>query len=265
MGLLEIIFSLGFFAFFPIVFVLAASIRVVQQYQRAVKFRLGKYRGVLEPGLNFIIPIIDAVQYVDIRILTLDIPRQQAITKDNVPITVDGVVFFKVVDPKAAIINVNNYAYAISEYAQTALRDVVGGLSLDEVLAERHQVGTKIAEIVDKRAGEWGLDVTDIRIQDIDMPEDLKRLMSRQASSEREKRANIIKSEGDRLAATNLAAAAKIMAETPGAMQLRTLQTVDGLGSTPSNTVILVPVDVLEAAKAFTDFQRTMTDKERKK
>ncbi len=252
--IIGVLFSLGFFLLIPAAIVLAMSIRVVNQYDRMVKFRLGKYRKILDPGLNFIIPLIEWTTTVNMQITTIDIPRQQAITKDNVPISVDGVVFFKVVDPEIATIKVRNYAYSISEYAQTALRDVVGGLSLDEILAERQQIGSQIAEIVDKRAQDWGLDVTDIRIQDIDMPEELKRLMSRQASSEREKRANIIKSEGDKIAAVNLSAAAKIMAETPGAMQLRSLQTIDGLGPSPSNTVILaIPMDIIEAVRTYAE------------
>jgi len=198
--------------------------------------------------LRIIIPVLDSVRRVDIRIITVDIPRQQVITKDNVPVMINGVVYFKVVSPETAIIKVQEYEYAMSQYAQTALRDVVGGMSLDEVLTERERVGKQIEEIVDKAVEQWGLEVTEIKLQDIDMPEDLKRLMSRQASSEREKRATIIKAEGDRIAAEN-AKAAQIMAKTPGAMQLRTLQTIDGLGPTASNTVVLaVPVDLMELA-----------------
>jgi len=184
------------------------------------------------------------------RIVTIDIPRQQVITKDNVPVSINGVVYFKVRSAEDAIIKIQEYEYAINQYAQTALRDVVGRMTLDEVLTEREIVGKQIEQIVDKASDAWGIEVTEIRLQDIDMPEDLKRLMSRQASSEREKRANIIKSEGDKMAAENLAKAASTMAKSPGAMQLRTLQTLDGLGPTASNTVVIaVPVDVLELAQ----------------
>lgn len=232
-----------------ILIILALGMRLIQQYETAVVFRLGKYHRTLSPGLNVIIPIIDRSVTLDMRILTIDIPRQQAITKDNVPVSINGVVYFKVKDAQKAIINVQDYVYAVSQYAQTALRDVVGGMSLDEVLAERQKIGEQIAEIVEKQCANWGLDIDAIKMQDIELPEDMKRIMGRQATAEREKRANITKSEGDKLAAKNLADAARIMQEMPGAMQLRTLQTIDGLGPTPSNTVILVPVELMEFAK----------------
>jgi regulator of protease activity HflC (stomatin/prohibitin superfamily) len=229
--------------------IIAGSIRLIQQYETAIVFRLGKFRTTLGPGLNFVIPIIDRSVTIDMRVLTIDIPRQQAITKDNVPVSINGVVYFKVADASKAIINVQDYVYAVSQYAQTALRDVVGGMPLDDVLAERQKIGEQIEMIVEKQAKTWGLEIDSIKMQDIELPEDLKRIMSRQATAEREKRANITKSEGDKLAAQNLSDAAKIMATTPGAMQLRTLQTIDGLGPTPSNTVILVPADLFEAVK----------------
>ncbi|MFH0954773.1 MAG: slipin family protein [Candidatus Micrarchaeota archaeon] len=246
--------SLGLWIFLPIyiILLLALSIRIVQQYQTGVIFSLGRMDRTLQAGLNFIFPFIERVRIIDMRITTIDIPRQQAITKDNVPVTINGVLYFKVVDASKAIINVQDYEYAVSQYAQTALRDVVGGQMLDEVLAEREQIGKQIETIVEKESIAWGIEVTSIKMQDIDMPEDLKRLMSRQASSEREKRATIIKAEGDRMAADNLAKAAEIMAKMPGAMQLRTLQTIDGLGPTASNTVVIaVPIEIMDAVNAF--------------
>ncbi|MBI4044484.1 MAG: slipin family protein [Candidatus Diapherotrites archaeon] len=235
-----------------LLFLVFISIRVVQQYQTGVVFSLGKLDRTLGPGLNFIFPVVEAVKVIDMRVLTIDIPSQQAITKDNVPVTINGVLYFKVLDASKAIINVQDYEYAVSQYAQTALRDVIGQMTLDEVLAERQQVGDQIEKIVDRESGAWGIKVTNIKMQDIDMPEDLKRLMSRQASSEREKRATIIKAEGDRIAAENLSKAAEIMAKSTGAMQLRTLQTIDGLGPTASNTVVIgLPMEIMEAFKAF--------------
>ena len=235
-----------------LLFLVFISIRIVQQYQTGVVFSLGKLDKTLQPGLNFIFPIVEAVKIIDMRVLTIDIPSQQAITKDNVPVTINGVLYFKVLDASKAIINVQDYEYAVSQYAQTALRDVIGQMTLDEVLAERQQVGEQIEKIVDRESGAWGIKVTNIKMQDIDMPEDLKRLMSRQASSEREKRATIIKAEGDRMAAENLSKAAEIMAKTNGAMQLRTLQTIDGLGPTASNTVVIaIPMEIMDAFKAF--------------
>ena len=238
--------------FFIIIFAFM-SIKIVDQYERAVKFRLGKYVGTLEPGLNFVIPVIERIVMVDIRLQTIDIPAQQVITKDNVPVQVNGVIYFKVSSPEIAIIKIQNFGYAISQYAQTALKDVVGGMSLDQLLAERDEIGKAIEQLVEKETKDWGMEVEVIKMQDIDMPEELKRIMSRQAAAEREKRANITKSEGDKLAAVNLAAAAKLMAESPGAMQLRTLQTIDGLGPTPSNTVVMFPIDILETLRSFSD------------
>jgi len=197
-----------------------------------------------------IVPIIDRVRIVDTRIITRDIRRQEVITRDNVPIAINGVLFFKVVSVEDAVLKIQDYAYAIGELAQTALRDVVGGMTLDEVLAERERVGKMVEEVIEKDAPQWGLEVTGIRLQDIDMPEDLKKIMSRQAAAEREKRATITKAEGDRLAAVNLAAAADLMTASPGAMQLRTLQTIDGLGPTSSNTVVLaIPIEIMQGFK----------------
>lgn len=234
------------------IILLAFSIRIIQQYETGVVFQLGRYSRTLNPGLNFIIPILEYARVIDMRISTHDIPEQQVITKDNVPVSINGVVYFKVENAETAVIKVQNYTYAVSQYAQAALRDVVGGMTLDELLAERQKIGDEIEDIIQKEAKAWGLQVTSIKLQDVNMPEDLKKIMSRQASAEREKRATITKAEGDKLAALNLADAAKTMAMSPGAMQLRTLQTIDGLGPSPSNTVVLaVPIDILELAKGI--------------
>ena len=231
---------------------IALSIRIIQQYETGVVFQLGKYSRTLQPGLNFIIPVIEYSRTIDMRVSTNDIPKQQVITKDNVPVAINGVVYFKVVNAEVAVIKVQNYLYAVSQYAQAALRDVVGGMSFDELLAEREKIGEEIEKVIQKQAENWGLKVTAIKLQDVEVPEDLKRIMSRQDSAEREKRATITKAEGDKMAAFNLAEAARTMAASPGAMQLRTLQTIDGLGPSPSNTVVLaVPVDVLELARGL--------------
>jgi regulator of protease activity HflC (stomatin/prohibitin superfamily) len=235
-----------------IVIYLFCSIRIVKQYERGVVLTLGKFTGIREPGLRFVFPIFQTMQRVDMRVRTIDIEKQQVMTKDNVPVHANGVVFFKVHVPADAVLKVQDYEYAISQYAQTALRDVIGGMSLDTVLTERQKIGDEIRVIVDKETDQWGLDVQVIKLQDIEVPDDLKRIMSRQAAAEREKRANIIKSEGDRDAAKNLAAAADLMAKSTGAMQLRTLQTLDGLGPTASNTVVIaLPVEVMEMFQKF--------------
>ena len=237
--------------FLPIVIVLLIlSVRIVQQYETAIVFTLGRYTRTIKPGLNFIAPIIEWTKSVDMRVLTRDIPKQQVITKDNVPVTINGVVYFKVLKAHTAILEVQDYNYAISQYAQAALRDVVGGVTFDELLAERKMIGEEIEKHVALESANWGLDVSTIKIQDVDVPEDLKKMMSRQASAEREKRATITKAEGDKMAALNLADAARTMHSSPGAMQLRTLQTVDGLGPTASNTVVIaVPMELMDLIK----------------
>jgi regulator of protease activity HflC (stomatin/prohibitin superfamily) len=228
----------------------AASLKVANQWERGIVLRLGEFQSIRGPGVFFIVPIIDRVRLVDMRVLAADIPRQEVITRDNVPVSINGALFFKVVKVEDAVMKIQDYVFGISLLAQTALRDVVGGMVLDELLSERERIGKMVEQAVEKDSSDWGLHVTGIRLMDIDMPEDLKRIMSRQAGAEREKRATITKAEGDRLAAENLAAAAATMLASPGAMQLRTLQTIDGLGPTASNTVVLaVPVEVMELAK----------------
>jgi regulator of protease activity HflC (stomatin/prohibitin superfamily) len=232
--------------------VVASSIRLAAQWEKAVVFRLGKFHCMKGPGLFCIFPLIDQVRTVDTRVLTVNIPQQQVITRDNVPVTIDGVLFFRVDNAADAIIMVQDYRYMITQYSQTSLRDVIGQLTLDQLLTEREEIAKSIEQHVEKDTKGWGVEVTGVRIQDIDMPEDLKKMMSRQASAEREKRATITKAEGDKEAAVNLALAAKTMAASPGAMQLRTLKTIDGLGPTASNTVVLaVPIEVLENFRAL--------------
>lgn len=228
----------------------AAAFKVANQWERGLILRLGEFKGIRGPGLFFIAPIIDRVRMVDTRVLAIDIPSQEVITKDNVPVTINGALFFRVVNVEDAVMKIQDYIYGISLLAQTALRDVVGGMVLDELLSERERIGKMVEHAVENDSKEWGLHVTGIRLMDIDMPEDLKRIMSRQAGAEREKRATITKAEGDRLAAENLSAAAAMMLKSPGAMQLRTLQTLDGLGPTASNTVVLaLPVEVMQIFK----------------
>jgi regulator of protease activity HflC (stomatin/prohibitin superfamily) len=231
--------------------VLSSVFRIAAQWEKALVFRLGKFHAVKGPGVFVAVPFFDSIRLVDTRILTLDIPRQEAITKDNVPVSLDGVIFLRVSEPADAVIRVQSYQQAIRQYAQTALRDVVGSVTLDEILADREALGHRIEKMVEMEIDGWGLEVAGIRIQDIILPEDLKRTMSRQAAAEREKRANITKSEGDREAAENLAVAARTMAASPGALQLRTLQTLDSLGGSSTNTVVMaLPVEVMHALQA---------------
>ncbi|MDP9001218.1 MAG: SPFH domain-containing protein [Myxococcota bacterium] len=231
---------------------LAASVKVVAQWQRMIILRLGKFETVAEPGLRLLIPVLDTPMFVEMRVQTVPIAQQQAITKDNVPVVVNGVIFFKVVDAESAALKVQDYRAAIWRLAQATLRDVAGQLSLDELLSHQVRLETEIAQNVAAQALAWGLKVDGIKLEDISVPEELKKMMSRQASSEREKRATIIKADGDRQAAAALAEAAATMAASPGAMQLRTLQTIDGLGPSASNTVVLaLPLEVIDAMRAY--------------
>ncbi len=235
---------------------IVSGVRVAAQWERGILLRLGKFKGVRGPGIVYVVPFIDSIQFVDTRLLTLNIPSQQVITKDNVPASVDGVLYFMVKEAEKAVLSVQNYRFAVAQYAQATLRDVVGALTLDELLSEREQIQQRVAEVVEERIKGWGLHLDSIRLQDIEMPDDLKRIMSRQAAAEREKRANITKSEGDKIAASNLAAAAEIMATTSGAMKLRTLQTIDGLGAGQSNTVVMFPIELVEALDRFTNVMK---------
>jgi regulator of protease activity HflC (stomatin/prohibitin superfamily) len=233
-------------------FFLAASVKVVAQWERMIVLRLGKFKTVAEPGLRLLIPVLDTPMFVEMRVQTVPIAQQQAITKDNVPVVVNGVIFFKVVDAESAALKVQDYRAAIWRLAQATLRDVAGQLSLDELLSHQVRLESEIAQNVEAQARAWGLKVDGIKLEDISVPEELKKMMSRQASSEREKRATIIKADGDRQAAAALAEAAATMAASPGAMQLRTLQTVDGLGPSASNTVVLaLPLEVVDAMRAY--------------
>src|SRR5438876_1838845 len=231
---------------------IASAIKVANQWERGIVLRLGEFRGIRGPGIFLIVPVVDRVRMLDMRVLTHHIREQEVITRDNVPVTIDSVLFYRVTNVEDAVMKIQDYAFAIAQLAQSALRDVVGGMTLDELLAEREQIAREVAQHVEIDSKDWGLHVTGIRLQDIDMPEELKKIMSRQAGAEREKRATITKAEGDKLAAENLAAAATIMSTSPGAMQLRTLQTIDGLGPNDSNTVLLViPIELVELARNF--------------
>ena len=226
---------------------LMGGVRVAAQWERGVVLRLGRLQGVRGPGVFYVIPILEYVRFIDTRIQVVNIPHQRAITRDNVPVAIDSALFFMVRNVERAIISIQDFKFAIAQYAQAALRDVVGGVTLDELLSEREQIQTQIVQSVEGRIRSWGLHIQSISLQDIQLPEDLERMMSRQASAEREKRATITKADGDRLAAVSLAEAASIMENNPIALELRTLQSIDGLGASPSNTVILVPIELSNA------------------
>jgi regulator of protease activity HflC (stomatin/prohibitin superfamily) len=228
---------------------LVSGVRVAAQWERAVILFLGNLRTVRGPGVFYVIPVLEYARFVDTRTSVTNIPRQRVITRDNVPAQIDGAIFFKVANPNRAITAIEDYQFAIAQSAQATLRDVVGGMTLDELLSEREQIQTHIVQNIEQQVREWGLHVDSVQLQDIELPEDLKRVMSRQASAEREKRATITKAEGDKLAAENLSAAAALMSENPISLELRTLQTIDGLGTSPSNTVILFPVELMNLVR----------------
>ncbi|MBU4283701.1 MAG: slipin family protein [Nanoarchaeota archaeon] len=231
---------------------IASGLKVVKEYERGVRFTLGKFSGIIMPGLRFVIPIIQTWQKVDIRIKVIDVPDQDAITKDNVSIKVNAVLYFKVVDAEKAIIQVEHYGYAVSQLAQTTMRDVVGEVSLDDLLSKRDAVSSKIRLIVDKATDPWGIKVESVELKHVELPEDLKRVIGKEAEAEREKRAVIIKASGEVIAADNMAKAAKMLATGPGALHLRTLQSINDISSDKSNTVIFaVPLEILRAIEGM--------------
>jgi len=250
-------FDIWFFIIPAIIFVLIifscwflAGIKVILEYERLVIFRLGKYKRTIGPGIVYVLPMLEKSQKVSLRIITADIPRQEVITKDNIPVLANTVVYYKVERPEDAVIKIENYAFAVRQYTQAALRDVVGNMELDSVLTEREVIATDIRNIVDQETNEWGIDIKSIKIQEIELPAEMKRAMAKQAEAEREKRAAIIASEGEVGAAENLSRAAAMMASQPGALQIRTLQTIRDISQDPSEKIIIfMPGDLSNILK----------------
>jgi regulator of protease activity HflC (stomatin/prohibitin superfamily) len=241
---LDILYVIGF--------ILLISIRQINQYEKGVKFTLGKYSGLMEPGWRLIFPIIQSYQKVDIRVKAVDVPDQNAITRDNVTVKVNAVIYYKVSDANKAIIEVEDFRYAISQYAQTTMRNIVGEVTLDELLSSRYKIAERIREIVDKETDAWGLKVQNVELKDVSLPAEMERTIGKQAEAEREKRAVIINSEGELAASENISKAAEMLAKTPGALHLRTLQSVNDMSSDQSNTVVyMIPVEALKALEGF--------------
>ncbi|MEM3399211.1 MAG: slipin family protein [Candidatus Micrarchaeia archaeon] len=246
------------FVLFVLTIVIPLFVRIVMQYEKGIVFTLGKFQRIADPGLHFIIPFLQEMRKIDTRILSIDIPKQEVMTKDNVPVMVNGVVFFRVEDVEKAILKIQDYKNSVSMYAQTALRDVIGNKELDVILSNREEVANEIKMLVDKETTEWGVDITGIKVQDIELPADMKRAMARQAEAERERRATIIISSGEKAAAQNLADAATTLSQVPGALHLRTLQTLADVSADQSNTIVfLIPIEVLEAMKGFINTQKS--------
>lgn len=238
-------------------FILLISIRQIDQYERGVMFTLGKYTGTKNPGWRLVVPIFQRIKKVDIRVRTVDVPDQETITKDNVSLRINAVIYYKVESAEKAILVVEDFYYAISQLAQTTMRNIVGSGSLDEVLMEREKLAAQILKIVDQATDPWGVDVVSVELKDIVLPENLKRTMAKQAEAERERRATIINSEGEVVAAKNLAEAARTMATTPGALHLRTLNSINDISSDQSNTVVFaVPIEVLRAFEGLAEWTK---------
>ena len=245
-------------------FVIISSIREISQYERGILFTCGKYSKILNPGWHVIIPIFQSYKKVDIRTKAVDVPEQEAITKDNVSVKINAVIYFKVFDASKAILEVENFRYAVSQYAQTTMRNAVGSVTLDELLSQRDKISSEICAIIDEATDPWGVKVENVELKDIALPMEMKRVIAKVAEAEREKAAVITKAAGELEASQNLAKAAEIMASTPGALHLRTLSTINDVSSDQSNTIIFaIPIEVLEAFKGSNiNLSNVLTKKE---
>ena len=233
-----------------VVIILLRSIVQIDEYERGDKFTCGKFSSIMNPGWNVVLPIFQSYKKVDIRTKAVDVPEQDAITKDNVSVRINAVIYYKVFDASKAILEVENYYYAVSQLAQTTMRNVVGSVSLNELLGEREKISSEICKIIDEATDPWGIKVENVELKDVSLPEEMKRVIAKAAEAEREKEAILTKAQGEVEASKNLAMAAQTMATTPGAMHLRTLSTINDVSSDQSNTIIFcVPIEVLEAIK----------------
>ncbi len=232
--------------------IIIISIRQVNQYERGLKFTFGRFSSIMEPGWRLVWPIIQFSRKVDMRLKAVDVPDQKAITRDNVSVNVNAVIYYSVFSAELAILQIEDFQYAISQYAQTTMRNIVGEATLDELLANRDKIADRIREIVDKETDAWGLKVHNVELKDVSLPENMERTIAKQAEAEREKRAVIITSEGELAASQNMAEAARVLAASPGALHLRTLQSINDISSDQSNTVVFtVPMEILKAFEGF--------------
>ena len=235
-----------------IIFIVLISIRQINQYENGVKFRLGKYIGIMKPGWRLIWPIFFFYKKVDLRVKAVDVPNQEAITRDNISVSVNAVIYYKVQEANKAILEVEDFYYAISQLAQTTMRNAVGQVDLDQLLSQRDRVSENIRSIIDKASDPWGIKVNNVELKDITLPEEMKRVIGKQAEAEREKRAIIIKAEGEVIAAENLAKAARTLSGANGAIHLRTLQSINDISSDKSNTIVFaIPLEVLRAIEGL--------------
>jgi regulator of protease activity HflC (stomatin/prohibitin superfamily) len=248
-----------------IIVILLCSIRQIDEYQRGIKFTFGKFTGIMEPGWRIVWPIFQSYRKVDIRTKAVDVLEQEAITKDNVSIKINAVIYYKVFDASKAVLAVENYYYAVSQLAQTTMRNAVGAVSLDELLGEREKISSEICKIIDDATDPWGIKVENVELKDISLPEEMQRVIAKVAEAEREKMAVITKAKGEVEASENLAKAAETMARTPGALHLRTLATLNDLSSDQSNTIVFaIPIEVLRAIEGNPDAAKTIVQKIKK-
>ena len=231
-----------------VIILLLLSVRQINEYERGVKFTLGKFSKIMNPGWRIVVPIFQNYKKVDIRTKAVDVPEQDAITKDNVSVRINAVIYYKVFDASKAVLEVENFYFAVGQLAQTTMRNAVGSVSLDELLSERDKISEEICNIIDKATDPWGIKVANVELKDVSLPEEMKRVIARVAEAEREKEAVITKAKGEVEASENLAKAANLMSATPGAMHLRTLSTLCDISSDQSNTVVFaLPVEVLKS------------------
>ena len=245
----------GLFIFLGIIIFifLVVSVKQIGEYERGLKFTFGKFSKILEPGWHIVLPVFQSFRKIDIRTKVVDVPEQDTITKDNVSIRINAVIYFSIFDAKKAILAVENYGYAVSQLAQTTMRNIVGSVTLDELLVEREKISTEICSIVDKATDDWGIKVINVELKDVALPEEMKRVIAKVAEAEREKAAVITKAQGELEASKNLSEAATTLSQSPGALHLRTLSTLNDLSSDQSNTIIFaVPIEVLRAFESVT-------------
>ncbi|MFA6023850.1 MAG: SPFH domain-containing protein [Candidatus Gracilibacteria bacterium] len=237
--------------------ILLASIRQVNEYERGVQFTMGRFSKVKGPGWRIVIPIFQSMTKVDLRVRTVDVPSQESLTKDNISVGVNAVLFFRVVDAQRAIINIENFYYATLQLAQTTMRNLVGEVVLDDLLAKREDLSEKIKMIVAEMTKQWGIEVVNVELKDILIPDDMKRTIGKEAEAERERRAVVIKSEGEVMAAANIAKAAKMLSDSPGALHLRTLESINDISADQSNTTVwMIPVEALKALEGLAAFTK---------
>jgi len=245
---MELLWSLGWL----VLVVILVSIKQINQYQKGVRFTLGRYSGIMQPGWRLVFPIFQSYRKVDVRVKAVDVPTQEAITKDNISVSVNAVIYYRVSQAEKAVLEVENFFYATSQLAQTTMRNAVGKVNLDELLSERDQVSEEIRGVIDKATDPWGIQVINVELKDVTLPEEMKRVIGKQAEAEREKRAVIIKAEGEVAASENMAKAARMLSGADGALHLRTLQSINDISSDQSNTIVfMVPLEALRALEGL--------------